>query len=149
MRTSPSHAPPAIERIPIARSGSRQRVTRPKPIRIALGAGDPDLPLFRAGREVLPAEHVGPLRLELVEKRLRIVIVDQDERFAGRQIVERLEDQRMSHARRHLANVQLSSLTHRALLVSPAGPVPTSFRESTRVPTPTPLRPAARRARVP
>src|SRR5690606_13441829 len=69
--------------------------------------GDLDPPDLRTLLQIFPPELPRSLRLELVAKRERVVVVDQDERFARAESFEGSEDRRMLLARRDHPHVQL------------------------------------------
>src|SRR5690606_20305017 len=74
--------------------------------RLGRRAADPHPPDLGALLEVVPGEIALVLGVELVEERLRVVIVDQDEALPGNESRVVLEDHRMATSRRLRANVQ-------------------------------------------
>lgn len=69
-------------------------------------AADADPPHLRALLKVVPFELVGVLGGELVVQRFWVVVVDEHEAIAGRQVGVGLEDQVVSAGRDLLADVE-------------------------------------------
>jgi hypothetical protein len=60
------------------------------------GAPDPHTPNLGSLLQVIPRELARKLSLKLIVEGLGVVIVDQEERLTGMQLVERFENQRMA-----------------------------------------------------
>ena len=77
-------------------------------IMVALGfrfPSDPNVPIYRAGLNVLPAEGAWVPFVEAVEQPHRIVVVDDLHRLAGLQLFETMEDEGMALRSGQDANV--------------------------------------------
>src|SRR5690606_24840281 len=94
------------------------------PRRIALLLRDPNPPDDGAALQIVPLEAARAFRLELVAEREGIVIVHQDESFAGNQGIEGPEDRGMLLPRGDHAYVELirisSGVLHRAISIEGA-----------------------------
>src|SRR5690606_30514049 len=67
---------------------------------------------LRTFLQILPVELVGPLKAELVTKRLRVVVVDQDERLARSERIEGLEDRGVLLAGSELGDIEFLDVLH-------------------------------------